>query len=174
MMRTMKPSLLFLVVCALLCSAAAHSQNKDSDVRRDWPAWGGDPENMHYSPLTQINRSNVKRLAVAWMFDTGEKGGLQTSPLIIGDVLYGITPTQKIFAVDAATGKLLWKFDSGINGTQPDRGLAYWPDADATDSAKKDRRILVGVMNSIYALDTLTGQPIESFGDHGRIDLREG
>ena len=160
MMRTMKSSLRLLVVCALVCSAAAHSQNKDSDVRRDWPAWGGGPENMHYSPLTQINRSNVKKLAVAWMFDTGEKGGLQTSPLVIGDVLYGITPTQKIFAVDAGTGKLLWKFDSGINGTQPDRGLAYW-------SSGKDRRILVGVMNFVYALDAATGQPIPAFGQNG-------
>jgi quinoprotein glucose dehydrogenase len=165
MMRTMKSSLLFLAVCALLCSAAARSQNKDADVRRDWPAWGGGPENMHYSPLTQINRSNVKKLAMAWIFDTGEKGGLQTSPLIIGDVLYGITPTQKIFTVDAATGKLLWKFDSRINGTQPDRGLAYW-------SSGKDRRILVGVMNFVYALDAATGRPIPAFGQNGRIDLR--
>ena len=155
----------FLVVCVLLCFAAARSQDKDAGVRRDWPAWGGGPENMHYSHLAQINRSNVKKLATAWTFDTGEQGGLQTSPLIVDDVLYGITPTQKIFALDAATGKLLWKFDSGINGTQPDRGLAYW-------SSGKDKRILAGVMNFVYALDTATGKPIPAFGQNGRIDLR--
>src|SRR5216683_3304936 len=165
MMPTMKSSACFLVACALLCSAAAHSQNKDARIRRDWPVWGGGPENMHYSHLAQINRSNVKKLAVAWVFDTGEPGGLQTSPIIVGNVLYGITPTQKIFALNAATGKLLWKFDSGINGTQPDRGLAYW-------SSGKAKRILAGVMNFVYALDAATGKSIPTFGQNGRIDLR--
>src|SRR4029077_6078464 len=165
MMLAMKTFPCFLVVCALLCSTAARSQNKDASVSRDWPAWGGGPENMHYSPLAQINRSNVKKLATAWTVDTAEQGGLQTSPLIVDDVLYGITPTQKTFALDAATGKLLWKFDSGINGTQPDRGLAYW-------SNGKDKRILAGVMNFVYALDAATGKPIPAFGQNGRIDLR--
>ena len=96
--------------------------------QQDWSAYGGAPENNHNSALAQINRSNVKRLAVAWSFDTEEDGVLQSSPIIIAGVLYGLTPTQKVFALDAATGKLLWEFDSGIRGTQPDRGLAYWAD----------------------------------------------
>ncbi len=133
---------------------------------QDWPGYGANPEGNHFSPLTQINRSNVTQLQVAWTFDTGEEGGLQTNPLIINGILYGITPTQKIFALDAATGKLLWKFDSGIKGTQPDRGLAYWNSGTAA-------RILVGVMSFLYALDAATGKPIPDFGDAGRIDLRE-
>jgi len=148
----------------ILFPAVAGSQEK-SRTSHDWPVWGGDPENTHYSKLAQINRENVKKLAMAWTFDTGEPGGLQTSPIIVGNVLYGITPAQKIFALDAANGKLLWKFDSGIKGTQPDRGLAYW-------SSGKDKRILVGVMNFLYALDAKTGKPIPTFGEHGRIDLR--
>ena len=108
----------------------------------------------------------MAQLKIAWTFDTGEEGGLQTSPLILDGVLYGITPSQKVFALNAATGELLWKFDSGIKGTQPDRGLAYWADG-------QDRRLLVGVMNFLYALDVTTGKPIATFGDHGRIDLRE-
>jgi quinoprotein glucose dehydrogenase len=103
---------------------------------------------------------------MAWSFDSQEVGGLQTSPIVVDGVLYGITPTQKIFALDAATGKLFWKFDSGVKGTQPDRGLAYWTDG-------KDKRILVGVMNFVYALDAVTGKPSPGFGDQGRIDLRE-
>src|SRR6267378_3515469 len=166
MMHAMKSLQCFLVACALMSCASAHSQDKERGVRHDWPAWGGGPENMHYSHLAQINRSNVKKLATAWTFDTGEQGGLQTSPIIVGDVLYGITPTQKIFALDAASGKLLWKFDSGINGTQPDRGLAYW-------SSGKDKRILAGVMNLVYALDAATGKSIPAFGQNGRIDLRK-
>lgn len=134
--------------------------------QQDWSAYGGAPENNHYSKLSQINKSNVKRLSVAWSFDTQEDGVLQASPIVVAGVLYGLTPTQKVFALDAVTGKLLWKFDSGIRGTQPDRGLTYWADG-------KDKRILVGVMNFLYALDAATGKPISSFGTKGRIDLRE-
>jgi quinoprotein glucose dehydrogenase len=133
----------------------------------DWPVYGGSAGSTHYSTLAQINRSNVKNLQVAWTFDSGEQGGLQTNPIVVDGVLYGITPTQKIFALDAASGKLLWKFDSGVKGTQPDRGLAYW-------SEGHDKRILVGVMNFVYALDASTGKSIASFGQNGRIDLREG
>jgi quinoprotein glucose dehydrogenase len=134
---------------------------------RDWPVYGGAPENNHYSDLAQINRNNVSQLQVAWTFDTGEEGGLQTSPIIVDGILYGITPTQRVFALNAATGALLWKFDSGIGGPQPNRGLSYWADSN-------DKRILVGVMNFLYALDASTGTPIPTFGQEGRIDLREG
>lgn len=132
----------------------------------DWPVYGGTAENNHFSPLKQINRKNVQRLSIAWTFDTEEAGGLQTSPIVVEGVLYGLTPSQKVFALNAASGKLLWKFDSGIKGTQPNRGLAYWSDG-------KDKKILVGMMNFVYALDATTGKPIASFGKNGRIDLRE-
>jgi quinoprotein glucose dehydrogenase len=150
---------------AILLPLLAHSQNT-AKLTRDWAVYGGSPQNTHYSPLTQIDRENVKRLEVAWTFDSEEEGGLQTSPIVIEGVLYGITPTQKVFAVDASTGKFLWKFDSGIKGTQPDRGLAYW------SNKGQDPRILVGVMNFLYALDAKTGKPIPSFGENGRVDLR--
>jgi quinoprotein glucose dehydrogenase len=165
-------SLLGSVVTVVTIAMIAHAAKTPpgfgapSQEQQDWPAYGGAPENNHYSKLAQINRNNVKRLAVAWSFDTQEEGGLQTSPIIVEGVLYGVTPTQKVFALDAATGELLWKFDSGIRGTQPDRGLAYWADS-------KDQRILAGVMNFVYALDAATGKPIPAFGNQGRIDLRE-
>jgi len=154
----------------IIPSSQKSSDNSRGEAGRDWPIYGGTSDNNHYSPLTQINRSNVQRLKVAWSFDTEEPGGLQTSPIIVEGVLYGLTPTQKVFALNAATGKLLWKFDSGIRGTQPDRGLAYWSDG---IGKTKDQRILVGVMNFVYALDAATGKPILSFGKDGRIDLRE-
>lgn len=164
-------SLLYAAKLIVHVSAAqvrsSPGSNTSSEISTDWPVYGGAAENTHYSNLTQINRKNVKELKVAWSYDTGEKGGLQTSPIIVADVLYGITPTQKVFAVNAANGKLLWKFDSGMNATQPDRGLAYW-------SNERDKRILVGVMNFLYALNASTGKPIASFGKAGRIDLRGG
>jgi quinoprotein glucose dehydrogenase len=136
------------------------------EERRDWPVYGGTPENDHFSSLTQINRENVGQLEIAWIFDTGETGGLQTTPVIVGGVLYGYTPTQKVFALDAATGRLLWKFDPGVRGWQPARGLAYWTDG-------TEKRILAGVMNFVYALDAATGKVIRTFGEMGRIDLRK-
>jgi quinoprotein glucose dehydrogenase len=157
-------------------AAAAHKRTagepQDSSGARlttqqqDWPAYGGAPENDHFSSLSEIRRDNVRNLSLAWSFDTGEEGGLQTSPLIVAGVLYGLTPTLKVFALDAATGRLLWKFDSGLKGRQPNRGLAYWSDG-------KGGRILVGIMNFVYALDAASGKPIPGFGTEGRINLRE-
>lgn len=147
-------------------SPRVSAQAADRNSRQDWPVYGGQAAGDHYSALTQINRENVARLKVAWTFDTGEQGGIQTSPIIVGRVLYAYTPSQKVIALDAATGRLLWKFDSGITGTQPARGLAYLTDG-------KERRILAGVMNYLYALDPATGKTISSFGEGGRIDLRK-
>ncbi len=125
----------------------------------------------HYSPLAQINRGNVGKLAVAWTYDTGEKGvGLQTSPLIVGRTLYAYTPTQKVIALDAATGKLLWSFDSGVAGTQPVRGLTWWSNGDENGAGS---RLFAGIANFLYALNPRDGKPITSFGENGRIDLRK-
>src|SRR5215813_8645463 len=149
-----------------LLAATALTAKAQTTQQNEWPVYGGQLAQDHYSPLTQINRANVKNLQVAWTYDTGEKGGFQSSPIIVGGTLYSYTPTQKVIALDAATGKLLWKFDSGIASTQPARGLSYWTDGTSG-------RILAGVMNFLYALDPKTGKPIPSFGQNGRIDLRE-
>lgn len=133
----------------------------------DWPVYNGGSNGDHYSRLNQINRRNVRRLVKAWEFDAGAKGGLQTNPLIVAGTLYAYTPAQAVVALDAATGKLKWKFDSGAGGAQPTRGMAYWSDG-------KHRRLLAGIMNFLYCLDAMTGQPIRSFGDGGRVDLRKG
>ncbi len=132
-----------------------------------WSVYNGGSNGDHYSPLSQINRANVHRLRLAWTFNTGEKGGIETNPLIVGDALYAYTPHERVIALAAATGKLLWEFDSGIHSTQPARGVAYWTNG-------HQARIFAGVMNYLYCLDARTGEPIPSFGDHGRIDLRKG
>ncbi len=133
----------------------------------DWPAYNGGVNGDHYSKLKQINRANVHKLQTAWRYDTGETGQIQTNPMIVGRTLYGYTPTQKVIALDAATGKLQWKFDSGAGGTQPARGFAYWTDG-------KEKRLFAGIMNFLYCLDAETGKPIATFGESGRIDLRKG
>ncbi|MFZ0732245.1 MAG: PQQ-binding-like beta-propeller repeat protein [Candidatus Sulfotelmatobacter sp.] len=154
------------IILATSVVSLAGTKHPSKGASQDWSIYGGMSDNNHYSSLKQINRKNVKRLQVAWTFDSDETGGLQTSPIEVGGVLYGLTPAQKVFALDASTGKLLWKFDSTIKGTQPDRGLAYWSDG-------QHGRILVGVMNFVYALDAESGTAISTFGQNGRIDLRD-
>ncbi|HEY1901563.1 MAG TPA: c-type cytochrome [Terracidiphilus sp.] len=150
-----------LLLSSFLCGICA------AQSATGWPAYNGGLNGDHYSQLKQINRANVQRLKLAWTFDTGEKGGIQDNPLIVGRTLYAYTPTEKVVALDAATGKLKWKFDSGIEGTQPDRGITYWVDGNRP-------RIFAGVLNFLYCLDAETGKPVESFGERGRIDLRKG
>src|SRR4051794_6553971 len=138
---------------------------QDAPAPKTW-GYGGGPQQIRYSPLTQITRDNVRQLQVAWTYDTGEAGALQTQPVVVGDVLYGYTPSHKAFAIAAATGAPLWTFDSGIKGSGPNRGVMYW-------QSGAERRVFAAVDNFIYALDPSTGKPIASFGNDGRIDLRE-
>jgi len=152
------PSALFLLASAFSAAQSA-----------GWAVYNGGLDGDHYSRLTQVNRANVRQLRQAWRYDTGEIGQMQTNPLVIGRTLYGYTPTQKVIALDAATGMLKWTFDSGIIGLQPARGLAYW-----TGDRKSDRpRIFAGVMNYLYCLDAATGHVVTSFGEQGRVDLRK-
>ncbi|HUX43685.1 MAG TPA: c-type cytochrome [Terracidiphilus sp.] len=154
--------------CALLLACAASAQTSASHA--DWSVYNGSAEGDHYSSLAQINRDNVAQLKPAWRYDTGDKGNMETSPLIINGVLYAYTATQQVIALNAATGKLKWKFDSGIRGTQPVRGVTYWPGDPAHG---RHPRILAGIMQYLYCLDARTGRPIATFGDRGRIDLRK-
>ena len=151
-------------VFLLLLVALAHAQ----EPARDWPVYGGGSSGQRYSPLKQINRDNVARLRVAWTWDADDgRGDPQTQPLIIDGVLYGITPKHHVVALDAATGKLLWKFDSGVAGRGPNRGLTWWSDGEK-------KHLFTAVQHFVYALDPATGKPDPAFGTEGRIDLREG
>lgn len=137
---------------------------------RDWRVYGGGPESIRYSALRQIHRGNVHKLRVAWTYDTGdafEGSEMQCNPIVVDGVLYATTPKLRVIALDAATGKLLWRFDP--HGGAPvrtrfrNRGVTY-----------ANGRIYVGVRQWLYALDAKTGKPVPSFGRNGRIDLREG
>jgi glucose dehydrogenase len=137
-----------VLVSGLLVAQAPPSLSATSSS--SW-GYGGGPEQQRYSSLTQINRSNVRELEVAWTYDTGEPGAMQTQPVVVGDVLYGYTPTHKTFALNAATGARLWLFDPGIRGSGPNRGVMYWADGD-------DRRVFAAVDNFIYALTAVSEQ----------------
>jgi quinoprotein glucose dehydrogenase len=148
----------------LLALSLAAAENP----KQDWPSYGGGPHGIRYSALRQINRDNVSRLHLAWTYDTADgTGDPQTQPIVVDGVLFGVTPRHKVVALDAATGKLRWRFDSGIEGRGPNRGLSYWASGD-------DRRIFAAVQSYLYALHAETGKPVPGFGKDGRIDLREG
>jgi len=134
---------------------------------QDWPVYGGQKAGDHYSSLRQIDRENVNRLKVAWTFDMHEAGGLQTNPLVIGGTMFVCSPSQKVIALDAATGKQLWTFSAEKPGLQPDRGLSYWTDG-------KTSILFAGALDELFALDPATGKRIPSFGEDGAIDLRKG
>ncbi|GHB83516.1 outer membrane protein assembly factor BamB family protein [Persicitalea jodogahamensis] len=164
-----------------LCGAAyfAGRSTSDSPKNVDWRTYGGDPSGSRYSELSQINLQNVRNLQPAWTFDTGEnrpedakKMSIQCQPIVIDGILYGVTPTLKVFAANAATGKELWKFDpQPLSGERPIfhpvRGIVFWEKG-------QDQRILHSVGHWLYAIDARTGQLIKSFGNNGRVNLHEG
>lgn len=157
------PALIGFFVVVFGMSASSQDRTKSG---ANWEMIGGTSGNSHYSALSQINRKNVAHLRVAWTYDTGESGGLETTPVIVDGVVYAYTPSRQVVALDGADGRLLWKFDSAIEGTGPVRGITYWSDG-------KEQRLLAGIANFVYALDPKSGEKITSFGKDGRIDLRE-
>lgn len=112
-----------LAVLLALSAAPAAAQNTD------WDTYLGDAGRRHYSPLDGITRENVAGLEVAWTYDSGElrpgNSTLYTSPLVVDGVLYGLSPRLVAFALDAATGEELWRYDPGLEGA-PQRGLMWW------------------------------------------------
>ena len=145
-----------------------------------WPVYHGAPEGTHYSSLKQINRENVSRLQVAWTFDAGDaypNSEMECNPLVVNNVLYFTTPKVNVIALEAATGKLIWRFDPNVDPTDPahkirvmgkmrSRGVAYWTDGN-------EQRIFVTARQYLYSLDAKTGKPDAAFGESGRIDLRK-
>ncbi|HEX4945989.1 MAG TPA: PQQ-binding-like beta-propeller repeat protein [Blastocatellia bacterium] len=164
----------FCLTAIILLLAYASQRSNAVTTPNEWPNYGGDPENTHYSSLKQINRDNVKQLEVAWTYDTGDASNgseMQCNPVIVNGVLYATSPKTRVFALDAATGKELWSFDPNAIENAPgrgrNRGVTYWDGNGAP-------RIYVGFRNWLYALDAKTGLPVKSFGVDGKVDLREG
>jgi quinoprotein glucose dehydrogenase len=162
---------LFLGLSALISGPLTrlygHGQAASTREADNWPIYGGRTADDHYSTLSQINRTNVRNLTVAWTFDTGEKGWLEANPIVVDGVLYTCSPNHSVIALNGATGKQIWKFDSGLPGVARSRGVSYWREG-------SESRIFAGFRNYLYALDAKTGKRILNFGENGRIDLRKG
>ena len=161
----------------------------------DWTAYGGTGYGDRYSALDQINTHNVKDLKLAWEFRTDDKPGAndpgeitnESTPLKIGDLLYTCSPHQVVFALDAATGKLRWKFDPQIQYNKTFqhmtcRGVAYHEtragavtQSGAPAPADCPKRIFLPTNDGrMFALNADTGEKCARFGDQGSIDLKVG
>src|SRR5688572_19976706 len=109
------------IVCALLLCTVGSLTAQDTT---EWRHYGRDPGGARYSPLRQINRTNMQRLSVAWTYHTdevpqGASRSFEATPLMIGGRLYLMTPLGQILALDPATGKQLWRYDAGVNPQTP-------------------------------------------------------
>ena len=144
----------------------------------DWRVAGGEPGNSRYSPLDQINTTNVAQLGVAWIYHTkdlpADRGEIQATPIVVDGILYTTTPALAVVALRGENGKQIWRFDPRTTPHAPrtalthvNRGVVYWAEG-------SDRRVFVSAGRRLYALDAHTGRPIPTFGYAGSIDLAAG
>ncbi|MDE3195709.1 MAG: pyrroloquinoline quinone-dependent dehydrogenase [Acidobacteriota bacterium] len=147
---------------ALAIVAAARAQSTP------WIDYGGSADSAQYSPLRQIDRSNVRNLRIAWTYPTGDGARYLFNPVEAHGILYVLAKSNSIVALDAATGKEVWVHQNP-RGPVTTRGINYWESAGGSD-----RRLLFGASDYLTALDARTGANIPSFGSNGRVDLRNG
>ena len=138
-----------------------------------WSEYLGGPDSSHYSTLTQVNTRNVHKLEIAWSYETGDDLSYTFCPLVVDNTAFVAAKGGALVALDATTGKELWvhafaaagRF-SGIAGQ---RGANYWESKD-----RADRRIFVTSGGMLHAIDARTGNLIDSFADHGKLNLKTG
>jgi quinoprotein glucose dehydrogenase len=178
-------------ILATSAAAAQVSAQQSSDgAFADWPYYGSDPGGNRYSPLTQINRTNITQLKIAWEYHTGDlsdgSGGrrvsaFETTPIVAHDTMYFSTPFNRVIALDPETGKERWSFDPKIDLRTPysegliNRGVTLWTDPSTADSSACGRRIFLATIDArLFALDGASGRPCANFGVNGQIDLTLG
>lgn len=135
-----------------------------------WRDYEAAADSSQYSALKQINKSNVKQLQQVWFYPAGSNGLLfGFNPIVVDGAMYVVGKNNSVVALDAATGKEIWTHDTGSARFITHRGINYWESKD-----RSDRRLFFSTSNMLHAIDASTGKTIDSFGDHGNVDLREG
>lgn len=176
---------LFVHLVVLMCLLSCNSSNEEADksaVQKtisknvpssSWIEYNGDGSRSHYSELDQITKANVRNLKLAWTYssvgaDSVLSGTqMQCNPIIVDGILYGVSATTQVFALDAASGKELWKTVISDNGGTTSRGVTYFTDG-------KLKRIFFGAGKWLYAINAETGRLVTDFGNAGRLDLKDG
>lgn len=159
-----------------LAAAAAFLMNAGADAHvampdGDWRTINRDLAATRYSPLDEINRSNVSKLAVAWSYPM--RAYSTAVPLVIGGVMY-FPAGNRIVALDADTGKEIWVYTLPKGDNKPGqglsiRGVSYWP-----GDVKTPGRILAMVTSRMLALDAASGAVVSQFGKDGYADVGVG
>jgi quinoprotein glucose dehydrogenase len=180
----MRRPLAALAAVLLAPLAVAVAQRSDQGRQVEWLYYGGSPGNNKYSPLTDINPSNIAKLQRVWEWKHWETpmeeygttpGFFEATPLMIDGVLYVTTPYNSIAALDAETGKELWRFDGEayklgqvLSGSGYKlRGTAFWRDGN-------NLRLFLNSRQRLIMLDAKTGKPVPTFGNKGEISLTDG
>ncbi len=163
-----------LLVAVLLYVLAGCTQRRGPSA--DYPVYGGNKAGNRFSVLKQVDLSNIKALRPAWTYnsaDTGSTEGhggehmIQCQPIVVDGILYGVSPTLKLFAINAATGQQLWKFDPfkyAAPRFNQCRGVTYWTDGN-------NRRLFFAAGINLYCVDATTGVLVPTFGKNGRVSL---
>ena len=158
-----------LILALASCTGKRHST--------DYPVYGGNKQNNRSSPLSQVNKGNVATLQLAWTYNSADTGAaaqkheheIQCQPIVVGGILYGTSSTLRLFALEAVTGRQIWKFDPFKNKKpriSQCRGITHWSDE------KGDSRLFYAAGSDLYAIDAKTGAPVNSFGDSGKVDRK--
>ena len=151
-----------------------------------WSHYGADDGGNRYSPLAQVNATNVGELTVAWTYRTGELGAgfaradrlaFEATPILARNTLYLSTPTSIVIALDPASGRERWRHDPRIPrdrryAESTSRGVSSWIDASADPNSPCAHRIFIGTLDArLIALDGASGRRCAAFGERGTVDL---
>jgi len=176
------PKLLVFILSSVAITAVMGAPVPDAG----WPAYGGDAGGTRYSPLVQITPANVNELRVAWVFRTGELGqgmkdwsrsAFEATPILYDGTLYFTTSSTDVVAVNAATGMLRWRHDSGSRkdlhySDGVSRGVSLWVDEASPHSEVCHARIYAPTLDGrLLALDAATGSSCAEFGERGAVNL---
>jgi quinoprotein glucose dehydrogenase len=143
------------------------------EADNDWPVYLGSKGNNHYSPLSHINVNNIHKLEVAWEYRTGDadeagRTQIQCNPIIVDGIMYATSPKLKLFALDASSGKELWRFYPAVNTSfsmNVNRGVTFWENGE-------DKRIFYTAGPYLFAINAKTGYPVQTFGQFGKASLK--
>jgi quinoprotein glucose dehydrogenase len=179
-----------LATVLLIAAAAAARPAGAGGVTGDWAYYGGDAGGSRYSPLTEIDRSNVAQLTLAWEYHTGDvsdgsegrrKSEFEATPIVVDGTMYLSTAFDRVVALDPETGQEKWSFDPKIDLHAPyseglvSRGVTLWTDPGKAEGGACRRRIFLATIDArLFALDAANGQPCADFGADGQIDLTRG
>lgn len=187
--KTRRRSVMILLVAVYSAVVICPTVSAQDFKASEWPTYGNDPGGMRYSPLAQINRKNVARLKVAWIFHTGDisdgrngrkRSGFEATPILVDGTLYFTTPFNRVIALDPETGKQRWAYDPKIDldGDYGDglvnRGVATWLDLTRAKGQSCRRRIFEATQDArLVAIDALSGAPCSDFAQGGQVSLRD-